>query len=176
MTELTSIEAMGTHLLGACVYYTAPASCNRMACMQDIPLIIADADDPSSLDMMATQTEAVIALTGPYAQYGTAAVAACVKQGTHWCDLTGKKCQSVHAEPFDDHSTAAYRICRAHALCFMHAEPSRKSMSVQENRWIRDIIDSHHEQARHKGVKIVTCCSFDSIPAGAYPLPLASVL
>lgn len=61
-----------------------------MACVQEIPLIIADADNPASLESMAGQTKVILALTGPYAKYGTAAVAACVKQGTHWCDLTGK--------------------------------------------------------------------------------------
>jgi short subunit dehydrogenase-like uncharacterized protein len=34
-----------------------------------------------------------------------------------------------------------------------------------EVQWIRRMIDLHHENAKTKGVKIVHCCGFDSIPS-----------
>lgn len=34
-----------------------------------------------------------------------------------------------------------------------------------EVQWIRRMIDTHHETAEAKGVKIVHCCGFDSIPS-----------
>ena len=34
-----------------------------------------------------------------------------------------------------------------------------------EVQWIRRMIDQHHENAKAKGVKIVHCCGFDSIPS-----------
>ncbi len=34
-----------------------------------------------------------------------------------------------------------------------------------EVQWIRRMIDQHHENAKTKGVKIVHCCGFDSIPS-----------
>ena len=34
-----------------------------------------------------------------------------------------------------------------------------------EAQWVRAMIDAHHEQAREAGVRIVTCCGFDSIPS-----------
>lgn len=34
-----------------------------------------------------------------------------------------------------------------------------------EVQWIRRMVDKHHEQAKVKGVKIVHCCGFDSIPS-----------
>ena len=34
-----------------------------------------------------------------------------------------------------------------------------------EVQWIRKMIDLHHENAKAKGVKIVHCCGFDSIPS-----------
>ena len=34
-----------------------------------------------------------------------------------------------------------------------------------ESQWIRKMIDQHHEAAKAKGVKIVHCCGFDSIPS-----------
>ena len=34
-----------------------------------------------------------------------------------------------------------------------------------EVQWIRKMLDTHHEHARKRGVKIVHCCGFDSIPS-----------
>ncbi len=34
-----------------------------------------------------------------------------------------------------------------------------------EVQWIRQMIDEHHQTAKEKGVKIVHCCGFDSIPS-----------
>ena len=34
-----------------------------------------------------------------------------------------------------------------------------------EAQWIRQMIDEHHEEASRKGVRIVHCCGFDSIPS-----------
>ncbi|MEZ4955982.1 MAG: saccharopine dehydrogenase NADP-binding domain-containing protein [Saprospiraceae bacterium] len=34
-----------------------------------------------------------------------------------------------------------------------------------EVQWIRRMIDQHHEHAKKKGVKIVHCCGFDSVPS-----------
>jgi short subunit dehydrogenase-like uncharacterized protein len=34
-----------------------------------------------------------------------------------------------------------------------------------EVQWIRKMIDIHHEKAKQKGVKIVHCCGFDSVPS-----------
>lgn len=41
-----------------------------------------------------------------------------------------------------------------------------------EVQWIRRMVDKHHEEAKAKGVKIVHCCGFDSIPSdmGVYYL------
>ncbi len=56
----------------------------------DLPLIIADSHDRSSLDDMAAATEVVCTTVGPYARYGQELVAACVEAGTDYCDLTGE--------------------------------------------------------------------------------------
>ncbi len=57
---------------------------------KDLPLIQADSGDPESLAKMAAVTRVVCSTVGPYAQYGTELVAACVAAGTDYCDLTGE--------------------------------------------------------------------------------------
>jgi short subunit dehydrogenase-like uncharacterized protein len=56
----------------------------------DTPLVVADADDPASLDAMVRRTKALITTVGPYQLYGDAVIAACAAAGTDYLDLTGE--------------------------------------------------------------------------------------
>lgn len=58
--------------------------------VQSVPSVIADADDSSSLNKLASETDVIIATAGPFAKYGSKVVAAAVEQGTHYCDITGR--------------------------------------------------------------------------------------
>lgn len=93
------------------------------AAARDLPLILADSFDDEALRAMAARTRVVCSTVGPYAEFGSPLVAACVQEGAHYCDLTG------------------------------------------ESHWIREMIDQHHQAAQDKGVRIVHCCGFDSIPS-----------
>ncbi len=53
-------------------------------------IIVADSHDQPSLDRMAQATRVVLTTVGPYAKYGSDLVAACVRNGTHYCDLCGE--------------------------------------------------------------------------------------
>ena len=56
---------------------------------QDVPILTADIKDASSLDEVVKRTKVIIALVGPYATLGTEVVEACVRNGTHYVDITG---------------------------------------------------------------------------------------
>ena len=56
----------------------------------DLPSIIADSKDSAALDALCAQTRVLITTVGPYYVYGKEVVAACARQGTHYCDLTGE--------------------------------------------------------------------------------------
>jgi short subunit dehydrogenase-like uncharacterized protein len=56
----------------------------------DVPLVIADASNPASLDAMAQRTKVIITTVGPYQLYGEPMVAACAKAGTDYVDLCGE--------------------------------------------------------------------------------------
>jgi short subunit dehydrogenase-like uncharacterized protein len=55
-----------------------------------LPTIVADAQDRAALESLAARTKVVCTTVGPYALYGSELVAACVQQGTDYCDLTGE--------------------------------------------------------------------------------------
>lgn len=79
----------------------------------DTPLVVADADDPASLEAMCARTKVVITTVGPYQNYGDKLVAACVKTGTDYADLCGEP--AWMAEKIEEHGDAAKasgaRIC-----------------------------------------------------------------
>jgi len=77
------------------------------------PMIVADADDPASLEAMCRRTRVVLTTVGPYQLYGNALVEACVKTGTDYADLCGEP--AWMAEKIAQHHEAAKasgaRIC-----------------------------------------------------------------
>lgn len=56
----------------------------------DLKTIVADSFDDDSLGHITRNTRAVLTTVGPYAKYGSPLVAACVRDGTHYCDLAGE--------------------------------------------------------------------------------------
>ncbi len=56
----------------------------------DVPLVVADAGDPASVDAMVTRAKVVITTVGPYQQYGSDLVRACAEAGTDYVDLCGE--------------------------------------------------------------------------------------
>lgn len=59
-------------------------------CWESLDLLTGDAFDRDSLDDITEQTTMVCSTVGPYAEYGSDLVAACVDQRTHYCDLAGE--------------------------------------------------------------------------------------
>ncbi len=55
-----------------------------------LPILVGDSFDADSLDAIASKAEVLISTVGPYAKYGAEIVAACVRNGTDYCDLTGE--------------------------------------------------------------------------------------
>jgi short subunit dehydrogenase-like uncharacterized protein len=53
-------------------------------------VLIADAQDDAALDSLARQTRVVASTAGPFGLYGTKLVDACVRNRTHYCDITGE--------------------------------------------------------------------------------------
>lgn len=57
---------------------------------EDLPIVIADASQASSLRDMVSNTRCVISTVGPYELYGSELVAACAELGTDYVDLSGE--------------------------------------------------------------------------------------
>ena len=55
-----------------------------------VPVLIADSGDDVSLATLCQSTNVVVSTVGPFAVYGYPLCAACVRAGTHYCDITGE--------------------------------------------------------------------------------------
>lgn len=58
--------------------------------LADLPIIVADAHEPTALLELVKRTKVLCTTVGPYAKYGSPMVEACATTGTHYCDLTGE--------------------------------------------------------------------------------------
>lgn len=90
---------------------------------ENVPYVVADTNDPKSLDQMTASTKVLVNMAGPFSLFGEPIVASCVANDTDYVDITG------------------------------------------EAPYVRKLIDLHHEEARKKGVRIIPCCGFDSMPS-----------
>ena len=56
----------------------------------DCKIFIADGDDSAALDKITRATKVVLSTAGPFHRYGSKMVASCVKNSTHYVDITGE--------------------------------------------------------------------------------------
>ncbi len=62
----------------------------ELAADERLPVIVGDAFDRPFLDAMAKKARVIASTVGPYAKLGSPLVAACAKNGTDYCDLSGE--------------------------------------------------------------------------------------
>ncbi|MFK7976057.1 MAG: trans-acting enoyl reductase family protein [Halioglobus sp.] len=63
---------------------------DEMGISIDVPLIVADADSPETIDAMAQRGQVILTTVGPYQLYGDQLVRACAQFGTDYVDLCGE--------------------------------------------------------------------------------------
>ncbi|HTJ42597.1 MAG TPA: saccharopine dehydrogenase NADP-binding domain-containing protein, partial [Kofleriaceae bacterium] len=89
----------------------------------ELPILVGDALDPKAMDAIAAQAKVVCTTVGPYARYGSELVAACAKNGTDYCDLTGEV-PWIRAMIDAHHETAVKSRARIVHCCGFDSIPS----------------------------------------------------
>ena len=56
----------------------------------EVPIVLADSFDETSLNKMTQRSSVICSTVGPYAKYGSLLVKSCIKNKTHYCDLAGE--------------------------------------------------------------------------------------
>jgi short subunit dehydrogenase-like uncharacterized protein len=83
---------------------------DAIGALPDLPLIAADAGDPTSIKAMVGRTASVLSTVGPYQLYGSGLVAACASSGTDYLDLCGEPIwmrQMIEAHEAEAHRSGA---------------------------------------------------------------------
>ncbi len=97
------------------------AACGAGAKHADI--VVADAQDSEALGQLAQDACVVLSTAGPFALYGSELVAACVKHGTHYVDITGET-PWVHGMIAQHHAAAEANGTRIIPFCGFDSVPS----------------------------------------------------
>lgn len=58
--------------------------------LAELPIIVADVEDPDAMRALAASTRVLVTTVGPYLRHGESVVAACAAEGTDYLDLTGE--------------------------------------------------------------------------------------
>ncbi|QRN98184.1 saccharopine dehydrogenase NADP-binding domain-containing protein [Archangium violaceum] len=118
----------------------------------ELPVLLGDAKDAASLDALVARTRVVISTVGPYAKYGNELVAACVRAGTDYCDLTGEV-QWMRRTIDAHHERARETGARIVHTCGFDSIPSDLGvLMVQE--YMREQHGGHCERIRFHTTKM----------------------
>lgn len=63
---------------------------DEMGIPKEVPFVVADASDYSSIESMVKRTQVILTTVGPYQLYGSDLVKACAEAGTDYVDLCGE--------------------------------------------------------------------------------------
>ena len=58
--------------------------------LAEVEILIADSDDEVALDNVTLRAKVILSTAGPFHRYGSKLVASCVKNNTHYVDITGE--------------------------------------------------------------------------------------
>lgn len=103
-------------------------------------VLVADAQDDNALDNLARQTRVVASTAGPFGLYGTKLLAACVRNRTHYCDITGET-PWIRQQIDRHHAQAAAEGTRIVPGCGFDSIPSDFGAWLT-SRYIREALHS----------------------------------
>ncbi len=78
----------------------------------DVEILIADSDNEAELDELTSRAKVILSTTGPFHRYGSKLVASCVKNSSHYVDITGENfwVKGIIAKHHEEASAKGVRI------------------------------------------------------------------
>jgi len=130
--------------------------------------LVAEGGDESALDAITSRTKVIISTAGPFHRYGSKLVASCVKNSTHYVDITG---ETFWIKDMIDkhHSEAALKGIRIIPSCGYDSLPSDLGVlfsAKQLGKPIKRIESYHTGQGSVSGGTIETGFSMGDLKLG----------
>ena len=123
---------------------------------QDVPIFVGSLHESKSLDKFTGQTQVLLSLAGPFAVFGEPIVASCVRMGTHYCDSTGT---AAGGQVLRERASSGDLLTSVHFISIPYGHIAGEAV------WVKHMVQKYHSDAVAKGVNIVHCCAYDSVPA-----------
>ena len=121
-----------------------PERLERLAAPLGLATLRADAGDAASLERVAASARVVASCAGPFALHSDALLDACVRAGTHWCDLTGETAW-VRRVIDRHHAACVERGLRVVPFCGFDSIPADTAVARLEEecaaRWGEELAD-----------------------------------
>src|SRR5271168_1977666 len=109
-----------------------------------VDVLVADAQDEDALNRLAADSRVVASTAGPFSIYGTRLVEACVRNRTHYCDITGET-PWIRRLIDRHHDRAAAEGTRIVPCCGFDSIPSDYGAWLM-SRHIRDVLQTDCER------------------------------
>ena len=97
------------------------------------PILVAATDRPAELDALAARTRVVLNMAGPFKRYGDPIVAACLRAGTHYCDVSGETAR-IRGLIDRHHAEAASKRLRIVNFCGASSVPADLAVHLLDQR------------------------------------------
>lgn len=112
-----------------------------------IPMFEADTSNPESLSALCERTRLLISCVGPYRKYGEPVVAACVRAGVDYVDITGEP-EFMERMEIKYHDMAVKNECLVVSACGYDSLPAEAGVLFNtrqfvEKGWIPNSVNSY---------------------------------
>ena len=97
------------------------------------PFLVAATDRPAELDALAARARVVLNMAGPFKRYGDPIVAACLRAGTHYCDISGETAR-IRGLIDRHHADAAFKRLRIVNFCGASSVPADLAVHLLDQR------------------------------------------
>ena len=136
--------------------------------LAEVEILIADSHDEVALDNLTLRAKVILATAGPFHRYGSKLVASCVKNNTHYVDITGENFW-VKGLIENHHEEAARKGIRIIPSCGFDSIPSDLGTFFAAKALVQPIkrIESFHSyQGGASGGNLETMFSMGELDFG----------
>ncbi len=131
-------------------------------------IIIADGDDEAALEALTARTKVVLSTAGPFHRYGSKLVAACVKNATHYIDITGENfwVKELIAKHHDEAAAKGIRIIPSCGFDSIPSDLGSYFSIRQSGKPVRRVESFHSYKGEASGGTLETIFSMGDLNLG----------
>ncbi len=134
----------------------------------EVDILIADSDDEAALDILTSRAKVILSTTGPFHRYGSKLVASCVKNSSHYVDITGENfwVKGLIAKHHEEASAKGIRIIPSCGFDSIPSDLGTFYSAKKINKPIKRIESFHSFQGGASGSTLETLFAMGDLDLG----------